>query len=138
MNPSYSPSCSGPVPSTASRSSCEFYINPAAFAIPAAGQFGNAGNLLPTLRLPNYYNEDLSVSKRTALTERVNLQFQANFFNAFNRVVFGSTNAVTYIVNQSPGNLNASSLASSSSIFGILASQQNAPRRIQLSLKLEF
>ncbi len=137
-NPAYNASCSGPVPQTAGRSSCAFYINPAAFAIPASGQFGNAGNLLPTLRLPNYYNEDLSISKRTAIAEHVNLQFQANFFNAFNRVVFGSSNPVTYIINQAPGNLSSSTLATSSSIFGLLASQQNAPRRIQLSLKLEF
>ncbi len=138
-NPAYNPSCSGPVQPTPGRNSCQFYINPAAFVAPPPGQFGNAPNLFSQLRMPAYLDEDLSISKRIPLYERMNLQFQANFFNAFNRVVFSSGgNAQTFIVNAAPPNLSAAALANSSSIFGIMTAQQNGPRIIQLGLRLEF
>lgn len=139
LNPNYSPSCSGPVQATAGRNSCQFYINPAAFVEPPAGQFGNAPNLFSQLRMPAYLNEDLSLSKQIAITEKINLQFQANAFNVFNRVVFSSGgNAQTFIINAAPPNLSAASLANSSTIFGIMTSQQNGPRILQLGLKLQF
>ncbi len=144
-NPDYDPSCSGPVQTTAGRNSCQFYINPAAFVAPPAGQFGNAPNLFSSFRMPGYFNEDLSVSKRIPLTEKLDLQFQANFFNAFNRVVWSSSgqagsqgNAQTFIFNGAPPDLSTASLSQSNSIFGIFTSQQNNPRIIQFGLKLEF
>jgi hypothetical protein len=79
-NPAYRRSCSGPVQPTAGRNPCQFYINPAAFSLPAPGEFGNAPNLISALRMPAYLDEDLSVSKRTTIFENLNLQFQANFF----------------------------------------------------------
>jgi TonB dependent receptor len=138
-NPAYSPSCSGPVQSTAGRNPCQFYINPAAFVAPPPGQFGNAPNLISSLRMPAYLNEDLSISKRFVLYEGLDLQFQANFFNAFNRVIFSSGgNAQTFIVNGAPADLTPASLSTSNSIFGIMTDQQNGPRIIQFGLKLEF
>lgn len=138
-NPDYSPNCSGPVQSAPGREPCQFYINPAAFSIPPAGQFGNAPNLFSNLRMPAYLDEDLSVAKRIPISERVGLRFQANFFNAFNRVVFSSGgNAQTFIINGAPANLSSSALDNSSTIFGIMTNQQNGPRIIQLSLQLEF
>ena len=139
-NPQYNRSCSGPLPTTAGRVPCQFYINPAAFAIPPSGQFGNAPNLISALRMPAYINEDLSVSKRTQIFERLDLQFQANFFNALNRTIFSSG-----------GNAKPSSSTllrrtkrcftfarNSNSVFGIMTSQQNAARVIQFGMKLEF
>ena len=138
-NPAYSSKCSGPVQSTPGRQPCQFYVNPAAFSVPQNGSFGNAPNILGGLRLPAFLNEDLSVSKRTVIHERLNLQFQANFFNAFNRVVFSNGgNAQTFIYNNSPPDLSPASIGNSSTIFGILAAQQNGARRIQGSLRLEF
>jgi hypothetical protein len=138
-NPDYSPSCSGPVQAAAGRQSCQFYINPAAFTAPPPGQFGNAPNLISALRMPAYFTEDLSISKRIPLYEHLNLQFQANFFNAFNRVIFSSGgNAQTFIVNGAPPDLSQASLANSNSVFGIMTAQQNGPRIIQFGLKLEF
>lgn len=144
-NPAYDPSCSGPVQITAGRNSCQFYINPAAFVAPPAGQFGNAPNLFSSLRMPAYLNEDLSISKRIPLRESMDLQFQANFFNALNRVVWSSSgsagsqgNAQTFIFNGAPPNLSPASLAQTNTIFGIFTSQQNNPRIIQFGLKLEF
>ena len=52
---------------------------------------------------------------------RMNLQFRSEFFNMFNRVRFGD-----------PG------LAFGSPQFGVVTSQVNSPRKIQLSLKLLY
>jgi hypothetical protein len=138
-NPAYRRHCSGPLPATAGRNPCEFYINPAAFTLPPSGQFGNAPNLISALRVPAYLDEDLSVSKRTRIAENLDLQFQANFFNAFNRTIFSDGgDAQTYIVNAAPPDLSPASLAGSNTIFGIMTAQQNAPRIIQFGMRLEF
>ncbi len=138
INPNWNEHCSGPVADAPGRTPCQFYINPAAFTQPAPGSFGNAGKFLPGLRTRPYYNEDISLIKRVKITERVGFSIQANFFNAFNRVVWGSGGANTFILPFAPGNLNSTSLAGSTSVFGILTSQQNGPRRIQLAARFEF
>lgn len=138
-NPQYKRSCSGVLQATAGRQPCQFYINPAAFAIPAPGQFGNAPNLISALRMPAFLQEDLSVSKRTQIYENLDLQFQANFFNAFNRTIFSSGgNAQTFIINAAPPDLSSTSLQNSNTVFGIMTGQQNSPRIIQFGMKLEF
>jgi hypothetical protein len=89
--------------------------------------------------MPAYINEDFSVSKRTKLAENIDLQFQANFFNALNRTIFSSGgNAQTFIINSAPSDLSSTSLADSNTVFGIMTSQQNGPRIIQFGMKLEF
>jgi hypothetical protein len=138
-NPAYNSSCSGPILQATGRTPCQFYINPAAFSSPTVGTFGNAPNFLSSLRAPSYLDEDLSVSKRTKITDRVDLQFQANFFNAFNRVVFSDGgDPTTYIQNFAPPDLTAASLANSTTVFGIMTAQQNAARIIQFGMRLEF
>lgn len=142
-NPAYRPSCSGPVQTTAGRNPCQFYINPSAFSAPELGTFGDAPNFISALRMPAYLDEDLSVSKRIKITERSDLQFQANFFNAFNRVVFGNGgggvgNATTFIYNYAPTNLSSTALSNYTGVFGIMADQQNSPRIIQFGMRLEF
>ena len=138
-NPGYHKSCSGPVqPNAVGASACSFYINPNAFVAPPAGQFGDAPHFLSGLRLPWFLNENLSLSKDFHLYERANLQFQANFFNVFNRVVFSNgNNANTFIFNNAPANLG-SALDTTTSVFGLLTDQQNGPRMVQFALKLEF
>jgi hypothetical protein len=138
VNPAYDRRCAGPLPAAAGRQSCQFYINPAAFVTPPAGEFGNAPKFFSNLRAQPYYNEDISISKRTTITERFVVNFQANFFNAFNRVVLGTGGAPTTIFNLAPKDLTAASLRNSNTPFGIFTSQQNGPRRIQFGLKLEF
>jgi hypothetical protein len=67
----------------------DLYLNKAAFALPA-GTFGNTKILISDLRGFAPYNEDLSLVKKTALTERVNLDLRFEAFNAFNRVIFNN------------------------------------------------
>jgi hypothetical protein len=98
-------------------------FNIAAFSQPADYTFGNAPRAYDScLSFPSY-NEDMNLSKYFKFTERLNLQFRAEFFNVFNRVQFGSGNS-----SYSPGNPT----------FGIVSSQANGPRTGQLGLKLNF
>lgn len=98
-------------------------FNRYAFAQPAPGTFGNSGRNI--LRGAGLNNWDISLFKNTSLSERFNLQFRAEFFNAFNHTQFGPF----------PGNFF--SLDPNSS-FGVYRSTQHAARIIELALKLSF
>jgi hypothetical protein len=63
------------------------YFDPNAFAVPAQYTFGNLGR--NRIRGPSFQNMDLSLFKNFRFTERVNLQFRSEFFNAFNMQSFG-------------------------------------------------
>lgn len=62
---------------------------------------------------------DVSLGKSFPMSERFRLDFRAEAFNLLNRTVFGSPTT----------NLNSNS-------FGVITSQSNSPRQIQLALKL--
>ncbi len=63
------------------------WINPEAFAVPAAGTFGNAPR--NTARGPGAWQIDLGVAKSVALGERMHLEFRSEFFNIFNHPQYG-------------------------------------------------
>jgi hypothetical protein len=98
------------------------YLNISAFSQPAPYTFGNAPPRLPNVRSPFYSNEDISFFKNTYVGENVHVQFRAEFYDIFNRVVFSGPSA----------NIN------NPSTFGIISGQANTPRLIQLALKLIF
>ena len=98
------------------------YINIEAFSQPDAFTFGNAPRRIPNLRAPAFYDENFSVFKNIGFTETVRLQFRAEFFNLFNRVVFAAPRS----------NLNTPNN------FGVITGQANSPRDIQFGLKLLF
>ncbi|MBI3682362.1 MAG: carboxypeptidase regulatory-like domain-containing protein [Acidobacteria bacterium] len=56
------------------------------FVANAPGTFGNSGRGI--LRGPGFFNADLGVLKQTGITERVSVQFRAEFFNVFNHPNF--------------------------------------------------
>ena len=64
-------------------------------------------------------NENVSLAKTFRVTERMRVDFRAEAFNVFNRVVFGGPQT----------NLN-------SSTFGVISSQANSPRQMQGGLKV--
>jgi hypothetical protein len=104
------------------------WINPAAFAVPAPGTFGNAGRDIG--RAPLLWQADLSASKRIALNERFLLQLRAEAFNIFNRAQLG---APISDYSTGPGE------------FGVITQPVNTtpigsgtPRQIQLALRVEF
>lgn len=56
-----------------------FWFNPAAFARPEPGRFGNAGRNI--LRGPSFQSWDIAVFKTFPLTESTKIQFRSEFFN---------------------------------------------------------
>ncbi|MCU1233364.1 MAG: TonB-dependent receptor [Candidatus Solibacter sp.] len=99
-----------------------FFINPAAFANPAAGFFGNCAPR--AFHGPGIQNVDLSLFKRFAITENWRVEFRTEFFNALNHANFNNPSA----------SFTASSLGS----FGKSFSTVTDPREIQFALKLYF
>ncbi|MGH9943545.1 MAG: carboxypeptidase regulatory-like domain-containing protein [Pyrinomonadaceae bacterium] len=96
----------------------ERWFNPAAFALPAFGTFGNAGR--NTLDGPGFQNVNASLVKNTALTETINLQLRFETFNLFNRPNFDL-----------PDNFLGSPT------FGRILSARD-PRHLQFGAKLVF
>ncbi|HUY12855.1 MAG TPA: carboxypeptidase-like regulatory domain-containing protein [Terriglobia bacterium] len=101
-----------------------YYLNPAAFSDAGAFALGNAPPVLPDVRGFPYLDEDLALIKQVQITESTSLQFRAEFFNAFNRVVFGGPDT------------NYSDVATGA--FGKVGGQGNSPRQIQLALRFTF
>ncbi len=67
------------------------WFNPAAFANPASGTFGNARR--NTLIGPGYTNVDLSLGKEFSLAERAKLEIRADAYNAFNHINYANPDA---------------------------------------------
>lgn len=64
------------------------YLNPAAFAMPAPGTYGNLAR--NALKGPQFHQFDLTLQKRFAITERMNIEFRTEFYNLFNRANFAN------------------------------------------------
>jgi hypothetical protein len=85
---------------------------------------GNQTRYNPKVRQFPNYNENLSIAKSFPIKEQIRLDFRAEFFNAFNRVRFGTGSATLQ-----------------SQTFGRLTSNSdimNNPRQMQFALKLYF
>ncbi len=92
------------------------------FSITPAFVFGNTARVMPNLRQDGQKNFDLSLFKNNYFNEgKWNVQFRAEFFNAFNRVQFSGPNGTV-----------------DNSAFGTVSGQANGPRQIQLAIKLVF
>jgi hypothetical protein len=97
------------------------WFNTSVFTEPAPFTFGNVGRTLPDVREPGLVNFDFSVIKSTRIHELATLQFRAEVFNILNTPQFGG-----------PGTTLGTGQ------FGVITSQANSPRQIQLGLKLIF
>jgi hypothetical protein len=94
------------------------WLNPAAFATAASGQFGNC----PVGRYhgPGFTNVDLSLFKSFPIRESMRFEFRAEAFNAFNHANFSN-----------PG-------GDVSGGFGIISNTVGDPREFQFALKFYF
>ena len=63
------------------------WFNPAAFAQPLPGAFGNSGRNI--LREPGINNWDIGFDKTFAFTEGIHFQFRVETFNTFNHADYG-------------------------------------------------
>ena len=122
MRPSWNPAFNGPVILGGPNQ----YFNSNAFVVPAAGTYGNVGR--DTLTGPGLAQLDFSVSKNTAVSERFNLQFRAEFFNILNHTNFGTPNPVVF----------SSASSAPAPTAGVITSTASTSRQIQFGLKLLF
>jgi hypothetical protein len=122
IRPSVNPAFSGPV----ILGSPTQYYNPAAFINPAAGTYGNLGR--DTLNGPGLATLDFSLLKVTPLTEKIKLQFRAEFFNILNHTNFGIPNTVVF----------TAAGTTPSPTAGVITSTSTSSRQIQFGLKLSF
>ncbi|PYV17157.1 MAG: hypothetical protein DMG21_09175 [Acidobacteria bacterium] len=109
-------------------------LNISAWSYPTWGQLGNAPRSNGGIRLPAYYNEDVSFAKSTLVSERVRIQFRADFLNIFNRTVLGPDQGG----DQYDSVLQSNALPWGFGGFGHLTSQGNYPREIQFGLKINY
>jgi hypothetical protein len=120
VRPSYNPSFHGNVILGGPNQ----YFNPNAFIAPANGTYGNVGR--DTLIGPGVSELDFSILKNTILTERLKLQFRAEFFNILNAVNFNTPNTVVF----------TSATSAPSPTAGVITGTSTTSRQIQFALKL--
>ena len=122
VRPSWNPNFSGPVIVGGANQ----YFNPSAFIQPLPGTYGNVGrNILQGAGLAT---TDFSLAKKFALSERVHVQFRAEFFNAFNRVNLNTPNPVAY----------TAATGGPSPTAGVITSTATTSRQIQFGAKVLF
>jgi hypothetical protein len=100
------------------------YFNPNAFIVPANGTYGNVGR--DTLIGPGLAELDASLLKNIVLTERLKLQFRAEFFNIFNSANFSTPNTIVF----------TSAASGASPTAGVIIGTSTTSRQIQFALKL--
>jgi len=112
------------------------WLNPAAFALPAAGTWGDLGR--NALRAPGLFQVDTALVKKTRLTETTSLEIGAQVFNVFNHPQLAAPTAgLTFNAANPLLNTNAN--------FGRITAPVNrtpvgsgTPRQVQLTMRLSF
>jgi hypothetical protein len=97
------------------------WIDTSCFVDPAQFTFGNAGK--NGLEGPGAVTSDMSLRKVFGITERTNLEFRFELFNAFNHPVFAQPDPFE---DDGPGS------------FGVITSTVVPSRQMQFALKLNF
>jgi len=126
--PSLNPSFSGPVV----LGNPNQWFNPNAFVLPAFGTYGNLGR--GTLTGPGLATLDVSMFKNASVSEKVTLQFRAEFFNLLNRANFGPPNATVF----TNGTNTVSTVPAISPTAGLITATATTSRQIQFGLKMFF
>ncbi len=108
------PSLSGPIDQRLDKA-----FDTSVYSQPAPFTFGNEPIFSPVLRAHGVRNFDASLCKNLDVRPGVTAQFRVEALNAFNRVQFLAPNT---------------SVTSTS--FGVISGQANAPRQLQLALKI--
>lgn len=118
------------VPASDRATSTYYWFNPAAFAAPAAGTYGNEKR--NQFYGPPTHQIDFSVFKNFSITEHARLQFRAEIFNIFNFTNYSGP----------ANNVQGSNLGQVGSTydvsFGAPGIGPGAPRNVQLAVKFLF
>jgi hypothetical protein len=122
-----------------------FFVNPAAFAVPQPGTYGNLGR--DALRGPGISQFDLTLSKKFSVTETKNLEFRTECYNVFNSAVFAAPGGGQPRLNDATGIIQPGqpyTQSAAGGTFGALTSTvsnqvgSGTNRQFQLSLRLNF
>jgi hypothetical protein len=99
------------------------WFNTACFSAPPAYGFGDEARVDPHLRQDGVNNWNWAIFKKTSFgpSERMYLEFRAEFFNLFNRPQFGPPNT-----------------SFGGTTFGVVSSTVGNPRLTQFGLKFAF
>jgi hypothetical protein len=132
------------------------YVNPAAFAVPKPGTFGNSGR--NSLAGPSLAQFDLTFAKKFYAAEKTNLEFRAEVYNLFNHTNFANPSNVRLSQGLPAGGKFAGGIVTNAGIqpgqpftsglaggnFGVMTSTVSnqigigTNRQIQLALRLNF
>jgi hypothetical protein len=94
------------------------FLNRAAFVQPV-GELGNAPRINGDVRRFWNLSENVSLAKTITMTDQLRLDVRMEAFNIFDRIVWGAPNT----------DFNSAN-------FGMITSQGNSPRQMQVGLKL--
>lgn len=122
VRPSWNPTFTGPVILGGPNQ----YFNPNVFVQPLPGTYGNVGRNV--LQGPGLAQTDFSLTRRFSLSERLGLQFRAEFFNLFNRTNFNTPNPVVY----------SAATGGPSPTAGLITSTATSSRQVQLGLRFAW
>ena len=118
----------GNIDVTGDRGVGKAWFNPAAFALPRAGTFGNAG--LGIIRGPRFASFDASLFKRFRITERVGSEFRFEAFNVLNHPLLGDP-----VTNPRSGDFG---FITSKSLVSAQANVSTNERNVQVAVKFIF
>jgi hypothetical protein len=102
-------------------------LNPAAFAVPANGTWGNAGRNI--VRGPALWQIDATLAKTVKIRERLTAQLRVEGYNLANRSQFGQPLADIS---------NPLNFGTITSLVNTGATGSGTPRQFQFGLKLSF
>jgi hypothetical protein len=121
-------------------------LNPAAFAVPKPGTFGNIPRSF--LRGPTFRQFDMILNRRFPVSEAANVEFRAEVFNIFNLTNFAAPPSVlSATIGTAAGQFQPGApltAAGGNASFGVLASTVERSvglgtnRQIQFAMKLNF
>jgi hypothetical protein len=122
VRPNWNPNFNGPLyPRTPTH-----YFNAEAFLPPTTGTYGNVSR--DALTGPGLSELDFSVAKNSHVSEKMQVQIRAEFFNVLNHTNFLTPNEVVY----------TSATSGISPTAGLVTSTSTTSRQIQFGAKLQF
>ena len=123
LRPNVNPSCNKGVSGSTPEENLNEWFNTSCFSQPGSFTFGSEGRNDPNLRANGITNFDMSVYKNFPFGHEGgrSVQFRTEFFNLFNTPQFGF-----------PGQVLGTAQ------FGVVSTQANNPRLVQLALRIKF
>ncbi|WP_263419251.1 carboxypeptidase regulatory-like domain-containing protein [Terriglobus albidus] len=112
------------------------YLNPAAFAVPAPGTYGNLG--YDAIKGPLFNNWDVALQKNIPIHEEIGAEFRAEMFNAPNHLsLFTISNTLGTAQANGTYQPNFDSTGSFKNSFG-QATASTDPRTMEFVLRVHF